>query len=227
MASRSSSSTASRSTTPRRPRTRTTSATSTAATNRAADINPNDIESIEILKGAAASAIYGARAAQGVVLITTKSGRAGQTRYSLRSDVDVGRRQQAHPAPARVWPRAGRECGRAAACGGPGCYPTSSTWGPKVASRDADLRPLGRGVRRPDTRSTTCCPSRGGDDRRTFFSSAGNTSQNGTIVGDHDKYNRTTGRLKATQFVRQQAARRRQRVVLGRARATTCRRETT
>src|SRR5512132_1924573 len=57
----------------------------TVAGNRAMDINPNDIESVDILKGAAAAAIYGARAANGVVLITTKRGRAGQTRYSLQS----------------------------------------------------------------------------------------------------------------------------------------------
>ena len=59
---------------------------STSYSNRASDLNPNDIESIEVLKGAAAAAIYGARAANGVVLITTKSGRAGAIRYSLRSN---------------------------------------------------------------------------------------------------------------------------------------------
>ncbi|MFD2569669.1 SusC/RagA family TonB-linked outer membrane protein [Spirosoma soli] len=42
------------------------------------DINPNDIESIEVLKDAAASAIYGSRAANGVVLITTKRGKSGK-----------------------------------------------------------------------------------------------------------------------------------------------------
>ena len=42
------------------------------------DINPNDIESIEVLKDASASAIYGARAANGVVLITTKKGKYGR-----------------------------------------------------------------------------------------------------------------------------------------------------
>src|SRR2546423_5034593 len=57
----------------------------TVVENRAIDLNPNDIENIEILKGAAAGAIYGARAGQGVVLITTKSGRAGATRFSYRS----------------------------------------------------------------------------------------------------------------------------------------------
>ena len=42
--------------------------------NRINDINPNDIESVSVLKGASASALYGSRAANGVVLITTKSG---------------------------------------------------------------------------------------------------------------------------------------------------------
>lgn len=45
--------------------------------NSAADINPDDIASIDILKGAAATALYGSRAANGVVLITTKKGRKG------------------------------------------------------------------------------------------------------------------------------------------------------
>jgi TonB-dependent SusC/RagA subfamily outer membrane receptor len=43
--------------------------------NRLADLNPNDIESIEILKGASASAMYGSKASNGVVIITTKRGR--------------------------------------------------------------------------------------------------------------------------------------------------------
>jgi TonB-linked SusC/RagA family outer membrane protein len=45
--------------------------------NRIADLNPNDIENIEILKGAAAAAIYGSKASNGVVIITTKRGRPG------------------------------------------------------------------------------------------------------------------------------------------------------
>jgi TonB-linked SusC/RagA family outer membrane protein len=43
--------------------------------NAAADINPDDIESVNVLKGAAATALYGSRAANGVILITTKKGR--------------------------------------------------------------------------------------------------------------------------------------------------------
>ncbi|SEJ11040.1 TonB-linked outer membrane protein, SusC/RagA family [Dyadobacter sp. SG02] len=45
-------------------------------------INPNDIESVEVLKDASASAIYGARAANGVILITTKRGKSGATRVT-------------------------------------------------------------------------------------------------------------------------------------------------
>ena len=48
-----------------------------------ADIDPNDIESIDILKDASASAIYGSRASNGVVLITTKKGKAGRTNVNI------------------------------------------------------------------------------------------------------------------------------------------------
>lgn len=52
-------------------------------TNVLSQINPNDIESIEILKDAASAAIYGSRAANGVVLITTKRGRTGASQIDL------------------------------------------------------------------------------------------------------------------------------------------------
>jgi TonB-linked SusC/RagA family outer membrane protein len=51
--------------------------------NRLADLNPNDVESIEILKSAAASAIYGSRATNGVVVITTKRGKQGKTTWNV------------------------------------------------------------------------------------------------------------------------------------------------
>ncbi len=52
-------------------------------TNPLASINPNDIESIEILKDASATAIYGARGANGVVLITTKRGKANASNFNV------------------------------------------------------------------------------------------------------------------------------------------------
>ena len=45
-------------------------------------ISPNDIQSISILKDASATAIYGSRAANGVVLITTKKGKSGEFKYT-------------------------------------------------------------------------------------------------------------------------------------------------
>jgi TonB-linked SusC/RagA family outer membrane protein len=53
------------------------------APNRIADLNPADIENIEILKGASASAIYGSKATNGVVIITTKRGRVGAPQFDL------------------------------------------------------------------------------------------------------------------------------------------------
>nr|WP_236050009.1 TonB-dependent receptor [Hymenobacter negativus] len=53
--------------------------------NPLADINPNDIESVDVLKDASASAIYGSRAANGVLVITTKRGKAGQNHVNVNS----------------------------------------------------------------------------------------------------------------------------------------------
>lgn len=53
------------------------------ASNRIADIDPEDIENVEILKGASAAAIYGSRAAGGVVIITTKRGKSGAPKVSF------------------------------------------------------------------------------------------------------------------------------------------------
>lgn len=67
--------------------------------NRIADLNPEDIESIEILKGASAAAIYGARANAGVILITTKKGQAGETNINFQQD--IGYAEILHPLGVR------------------------------------------------------------------------------------------------------------------------------
>lgn len=53
------------------------------------NFNVNDIESIQVLKDASAAAIYGSRAANGVVIITTKSGKDGQTKFEFNSQVAI------------------------------------------------------------------------------------------------------------------------------------------
>lgn len=61
-------------------------------------VNPNDIESIVVLKDAAAAAIYGSRAANGVIVVTTKRGKAGKMKVNFSSNVTVSFRPQRQPS---------------------------------------------------------------------------------------------------------------------------------
>lgn len=56
-------------------------------TNRIADINPGDIETIEVLKGASAAALYGSKATNGVVIITTRQGTPGKSRIDVSQQI--------------------------------------------------------------------------------------------------------------------------------------------
>src|SRR5690554_949161 len=72
----------------------TSSSLEVASTNRASDINPADIESVSVLKGPAAAALYGIQAAGGAVIITTKRGKSGVSTVtysgSISSDKVIG-----------------------------------------------------------------------------------------------------------------------------------------
>ncbi|MFL1894190.1 SusC/RagA family TonB-linked outer membrane protein [Aquimarina sp. 2-A2] len=59
------------------------------SSNRLADLDPNDIENIEVLKGSSAAAIYGQRGNAGVVIITTKRGKGGRTKISFSQDTGI------------------------------------------------------------------------------------------------------------------------------------------
>jgi TonB-linked SusC/RagA family outer membrane protein len=69
--------------------------------NRIADLDPEDIERIEVLKGASAAAIYGSRAAAGVVIITTKKGKSGKPRIELSHS--IGQQWQLRELGQRQW----------------------------------------------------------------------------------------------------------------------------
>lgn len=74
------------------------------APNRAIDINPNDIESVNVLKGPAATALYGIQAGSGVVIITTKKGKRSEDRrvdVNFSSDFSVDRITQEFPSQMR------------------------------------------------------------------------------------------------------------------------------
>jgi TonB-linked SusC/RagA family outer membrane protein len=65
--------------------------TGAPSSNRASDINPEDIENISVLKGAAATVLYGSRAASGVILITTKKGtRGAKNNITISSSYNIG-----------------------------------------------------------------------------------------------------------------------------------------
>src|SRR5688572_12288863 len=66
--------------------------------SRLDDLNPDDIEDIEIIKGPAAAALYGTAAANGVVQITTKRGRSGKTKWTAYADGGTVRDVTAYPA---------------------------------------------------------------------------------------------------------------------------------
>lgn len=63
--------------------------TTQGSSNPLASINPNDIESVEVLKDAASSAIYGAQAANGVIIVTTKKGKKGRTSLDFTAQYGI------------------------------------------------------------------------------------------------------------------------------------------
>ncbi len=69
--------------------------------NRIADLNPNDIESVQVLKGPSAASIYGSKGANGVIIITTKQGRAGPARVEITQR--VGQSHLSNTIPTRCF----------------------------------------------------------------------------------------------------------------------------
>src|SRR6195952_1791949 len=65
------------------------SRSNTTYSNRIMDVNPEDIESLSVLKGGAAAALYGSRAADGVVIITTKKGSDGVVKVNANSKIST------------------------------------------------------------------------------------------------------------------------------------------
>jgi TonB-linked SusC/RagA family outer membrane protein len=158
--------------------------------NRAIDVNPNDIASIEILKGAAAAAIYGARAANGVVLITTKSGQAGQTRASLTVTASLDRVNDEIPL-QRSWHQ-----------GVNGVSDNSNlrSWGSQLQAGQSydhwgELFETGRIL---DSNLTLS----GGTERTSYFLSVGWLDHDGVIVQNNDFFQRTSARLKGSHQLR-------------------------
>src|SRR5262245_41520962 len=168
----------------------------TAAPNRASDLNPQDIENVEVLSGPAASAIYGSLAGNGVVLITTKHGRAGRTSYNARSNM-------LWDEPVRQFPLQ-----RTYGVGSNGVTPTCVTGGPANCSLSANF--FSWGAKLPSGTPTydhskelfgtgfsadNTLQIQGGNDRLTYLVSGGYTPQDGFITNNKDRYDKTTLRF--------------------------------
>lgn len=164
----------------------------TSTPNRVSDINPNDIENVEILKGAAAAAIYGARAGNGVVLITTKHGRSGPTQYRVASTLSFDKVTRLYPL-QRSWGQ-GRFNVDPLPCEGFKATCLRS-WGPRITGQSFDHADE---AFQTGTMSDNVLSMSGGNDRTTFLLSTGYNRHNGVMVGPNNYYNRTTARLSAT-----------------------------
>ena len=74
-----------------------------AAVSRVSDINPEEIETIEVVKGPSAATLYGTAAANGVIVITTKKGRAGATRWSAYGEGGLIQQRNNFPTAYAGW----------------------------------------------------------------------------------------------------------------------------
>jgi TonB-linked SusC/RagA family outer membrane protein len=167
----------------------------TSAPNRMIDINSDDVENVEILKGAAAAAIYGARAANGVILITTKHGHGGATRYQLRSSYSNDEVTRDYPLQT-TWSQ-GRFNKSALPCEDIGKSTCTRSWGPQLAAGMTVYDHSTEAFRTGHVADNTLTVS-GGSDRTTFYLSGGSMRNQGVFVGPNNYFNRATVRLNAT-----------------------------
>jgi TonB-linked SusC/RagA family outer membrane protein len=166
--------------------------------NRLIDLSPDDIERVEILKGASSGAIYGSRAGQGVVLITTRKGRPGQTTYTLRSSWSL----QDHTQLPRLQTRFGHGSGGLAPTCRPSsdpalqnCRPTTNrSYGPELPPGTPTYDHAAEVFQTGYTTDNGVTVS-GGSDRTSFFLSGGYSYNRGIVVGENNSYRRISVRL--------------------------------
>ncbi|MGN6531203.1 MAG: SusC/RagA family TonB-linked outer membrane protein, partial [Ginsengibacter sp.] len=150
-------------------------------------INQSDIESIEVLKDAASAAIYGTRAAAGVILVTTKKGKAGKTLVTYNG-------YYGSSAPAKVLSLLNATQ-----------YATLRNESAAAAGKDipfTDISSLGKGTDWQNAIFNYSAPSyshevsmSGGSEKSTFYLSAGIEDKAGIVATEISKYNKISIRL--------------------------------
>lgn len=140
----------------------------------AGDINPNDIESMTVLKGAAASALYGQEAANGAIIITTKSGKAGQVVVNANLSVQVDNAVRV-PKIQRLY--------------GPGSQGffkeyTSGGWGPLLSAGEKVYDNVGEFLGTGLYQKYDVSAS-GGTDKFNAYASVNYSKNDGVVVNDY------------------------------------------
>jgi ferric enterobactin receptor len=165
------------------------SRSNTTYSDRIMDINPEDIESLSVLKGAAAAALYGSRAADGVVIITTKKGVEGSTRVGIAS--------KASTSWADKLPQVQTEFGNGAySSNGAFSNLTYNSWGQKISTKDSIHDNIGSFFQHGRILDNNINVS-GGSKNGTFFLSGSNFDQRGIVP--KTGYDKTTFRFNGTQ----------------------------
>jgi TonB-dependent SusC/RagA subfamily outer membrane receptor len=165
------------------------SRSNTTYSNRVMDINPEDIESLSVLKGSAAAALYGSRAADGVVIITTKKGAEGRVTVNINSKISTS------------WPN---KLPEAQTVFGPGIYSNNgvlntssySSWGPKIPADSTIYDNIGNFFQHGIIYDNNVNVS-GGSKNGSFYLSGSNFRQTGIVPGT--AYDKTTFRFNGEQ----------------------------
>lgn len=161
---------------------------STTNSNRAMDINPEDVESITVLKGPAAAALYGLKAAAGAIIITTKKGAEGRTEISVNSRF-LSNWQNGLPEQQSIYKQGSYYNGTFT-------DQTSRSWGDKFQPGETIYDNMGDFFKTAHATDNSLNIA-GGNQNGNFFLSASNLDQSGIVPTTN--YKRSTVRFNGEQ----------------------------
>ncbi|WP_078673262.1 SusC/RagA family TonB-linked outer membrane protein [Chitinophaga eiseniae] len=157
-------------------------------------LNPNDIERMDVLKDAASAAIYGARGANGVVLITTKSGKKGPARVAYDGYYGIQNAWRKVPVLngteyAEMMNEGARNANQAAPFANPEQYGKGTNWQDATFTKNAPITNHNVSVS-------------GGSENSTYFTSFSYFGQQGIVGGERSQFERYTIRLNGDQKIK-------------------------
>lgn len=159
-----------------------------AFSNRGIDINPDDIESLTVLKGPAATALYGLRASNGVIIITTKKGQSGSMQVSYNGSVGWDEVNKT-PKIQRTYREGASGVRR---IGVPGAGTPFQTYGPLVAEGEPVYDNM-KNFFQTGMRINNSISVSGGDQKSNYYTSVSNLHQRGIVP--NASWDRTTFKL--------------------------------